>query len=69
MGGKYEVLYWDWTIGKEVSEEITDSIFRAIYLLHKLEKEWYCVTIKFRREKVKEYNKKLINRIPNSVIE
>lgn len=54
MGGKYEVLYWDWKNGKEVSEEITNSIFRAIYLLHKLEKEWYCVTIRFRRGKVKE---------------
>ena len=40
-------------VAKEVSVELTDSIFRAIYLLHKLEKEWYCVTIKFRRNKVK----------------
>ena len=53
MGRKYEVIYWDWKVAKEVSVELTDSIFRAIYLLHKLEKEWYCVTIKFRRNKVK----------------
>lgn len=54
MGAKYEVVYWDYKQGKEVSEEYTNSIFRAFYLLHKLEKEWYCVSIKFRRDKVKE---------------
>jgi hypothetical protein len=54
MGGKYEVLYWDYENGVEVTEEYTNSIFRAIYLLHKLEKKYYCVTIKFRRDKVKE---------------
>ena len=53
MGGKYEVIYWDYKIGKEITEEYTNSIFRAIYLLHKLEKQWHCVTIKFRRNKVK----------------
>lgn len=54
MGGKYEVLYWDYENGVEVPVEYTNSIFRAIYLLHKLEKKSYCVTIKFRRDKVKE---------------
>ena len=53
MGGKYEILYWNWEISKDVVVEYTNSIFRAIYLLHKLEKEWGCVTIKFRRDKVK----------------
>ena len=57
MGGKYEVIYFDWKIGTEVPEEYTNSIFRAIYLLHKLEKQYYCVTIKFRRDKVKQENR------------
>ena len=54
MGGKYEIRYWDYEKGVEVLEEYTNSLFRAIYLLHKLEKKYYCVTIKFRRDKVKE---------------
>ena len=53
MGGKYEISYWDWKIGKDIVVEHTNSIFKAIRLLHKLEKEWACVTIKFRRDKVK----------------
>lgn len=57
MGGKYEVIYFDWKNGTEVTEEYTNSIFRAIYLLHKLEKQYYCVTIKFRRDKVKQENR------------
>ena len=54
MGTKYEVTYWDWTIGKEFVEIRTNSIFKAIYTLLKLEKEWHCVSVKFRRNKVKE---------------
>lgn len=56
MGAKYEIIYWDYIHGKEVSVEHTNSLLRAWWLLHKLEKEWYCVTIKFRRYKVRQNN-------------
>ena len=47
------MTYWDYIFCKEVSVEHTNSLLRAIYLLHKLEKQWGCVSIKFRRNKVK----------------
>lgn len=53
MGTKYEVIYWDYMKGEEVTEEHTNSLFRAVYLVHKLEKRWHCVTVKLRRNKVK----------------
>ena len=53
MGAKYEVIYWDYFKDKEVTEEHTNSLFRALYLVYKLEKRWYCVTVKLRRNKVK----------------
>lgn len=54
MGAKYEIRYWDYIHNTEVTVERTNSLFRALRLLHKLEKEWYCVTIKFRRNKVRQ---------------
>jgi hypothetical protein len=54
MGTKYEVRYWDYIHNTEVTAEHTNSLFRALRLLHKLEKEWYCVSIKFRRDKVRQ---------------
>lgn len=53
MGAKYEVIYWDYLKGEEVIEERTNSLFRALYLVRKLEKRWHCVTVKLRRNKVK----------------
>ena len=54
MGTKYEIRYWDYIHNAEVVAERTNSLFRALWLLHKLEKKWYCVTIKFRRDKVRQ---------------
>lgn len=54
MGTKYEIRYWDYIHNTEVVAERTNSLFRALWLLHKLEKEWHCVTIKFRRDKVRQ---------------
>ena len=54
MGCKYEVLYWDYRNGVEVTVEHTNSFIRALYLVHKLEKSYHCVTIKFRRNRVKD---------------
>lgn len=53
MGAKYEVIYWDWQNGKEVTEENTNSFVRAMLLVRKLEKQYHCVSIKFRRGKIK----------------
>lgn len=53
MGGKYEVLYWDWQNGEEVTAEYTNSFIRAMRLVRKLERKYNCVSIKFRRDKVK----------------
>ena len=54
MGAKYEVVYWDYEQGREISVEYTNSIIKAFLLLCKLEREWYCVSIKFRRDRVRE---------------
>ena len=53
MGGKYEVLYWDWIAGKYISEAYTNSFFKAMRMVRKLEKTWSCVVIQFRRDNVK----------------
>ena len=53
MGGKYEVIYWDWIREKYVSEGYTNSFFKAMSMVRKLEKTWDCVSICFRRNKVK----------------
>lgn len=53
MGGKYEVIYWDGLRGKYVSEGYTNSFFKAMSMVRKLEKTWDCVSIQFRRNKVK----------------
>ena len=53
MGGKYEVMYWDWITGKYISEGYTNSFFKAMHMVCKLEKTWDCVSIHFRRNKVK----------------
>ena len=54
MGNKYEVLYWDYYTGKEVTVTYTDSFRKALWLVRKYEKKWHCVSIKFRRNRVKE---------------
>lgn len=54
MGGKYEVFYWDYNIGREVISDETNSFVKAYQSLLKLEEKWYCVGIRFRRNKVKE---------------
>lgn len=54
MGGKYEVFYWDYKVGREVLLDETNSFIKAYLSLRKLEKQWYCVGIRFRRNKVKE---------------
>lgn len=54
MGNKYEVFYWDWKNGKEIVEEHTGSIIKAYLLVRKLEKEYYCVGIRFRRDRVRK---------------
>lgn len=53
MGGKYEILYWDWIDGKYISEGYTNSFFKAMRMVRKLEKTWSCVVIQFRRDKAK----------------
>ena len=53
MGGKYEILYWDCVVGKYVSEGYTNSFFKAMSIVRKLEKTWDCVVIQFRRNRVK----------------
>ena len=53
MGGKYEVLYYNWDKDTYVSEGYTNSFFKAMRMVRKLERTWNCVAIKFRRNKVK----------------
>lgn len=53
MGGKYEVLYWDWVNGDYVSKGYTNSFIKAMLMVRKLEKTWSCVVIQFRRNRVK----------------
>ena len=53
MGGKYEILYWDWIDGKYVSKGYANSFFKAMSMVRKLEKTWDCVVIQFRRNKIK----------------
>ena len=53
MGGKYEIIYCDWDRNRYVSEGYTNSFFKAMSLVRKLEKTWDCVFIGFRRNKVK----------------
>ena len=53
MGAKYEISYWDYTKREEVVAERTNSLFRAMRLVHCLEKRWFCVTVKLRRDKVR----------------
>lgn len=64
MGGKYEILYWDWIDGKYVSKGYTNSFFKAMSMVRKLEKTWDCVFIGFRRNKV---NVKLDTKSWNSI--
>ena len=53
MGGKYEVLYWNWVKEEYISEGYTNSFFKAMSMVRKLERTWSCVVIQFRRNKVK----------------
>lgn len=53
MGGKYEILYWDWIDGKYVSKGYTNSFFKAMSMVRKLERTWDCVVIQFRRNRAK----------------
>ena len=61
MGDKYEVLHWDYYKGEYVSDGYTNSFLKAMYMVHKLERTWHCVTIQFRRDKVKSKGKFDIN--------
>ena len=54
MGGKYEVFYWDYKVGREIILDETNSLIKAYISMCKLEKRWYCVGIRFRRNKVEE---------------
>ena len=54
---KYEVTYWDYDRQREVSEYSTDSFFKALRTVHQLEKRYHCVSIRFRRYKVKDGEK------------
>lgn len=58
MENKYEVLYWDYYVGKEVTVTYTGSFLKALWLVRKYEKKWHCVSIKFRRNRVKETRSK-----------
>ena len=51
---KYEVLYWDYYVGKEVTVTYTGSFLKALWLVRKYEKKWHCVSVKFRRNRVKK---------------
>lgn len=46
---KYEVTYYNYESGKEVSVLYTNLFIKAYLTVIKLEKDWYCVTLKFRR--------------------
>lgn len=61
MGCKYEVLYYDYYKGEYISYEYTNSFLKALFTVHKLKKTWRCVSIKFRRNKVKVKGKLNIN--------
>ena len=52
------MLYWDYYVGKEVTVTYTDSFLKALWLVRKYEKKWHCVSIKFRRNRVKETKSK-----------
>ena len=54
MGRKYEIFYWDYNVNREVIKKETDSLLEAYKIVCKLEKKWYCVGIRFRRNKVEE---------------
>ena len=51
MGGKYEVFYWDYKIGREVVEKLTNSVINAYLTVRKLNKTWPCVGVRIRRYK------------------
>ena len=53
MGGKYEVLYWDWVKEDFISKGFTNSFLKAMLMVRKLERTWSCVVIQFRRNRVK----------------
>ena len=57
MGGKYEVFYYDYEVRAELGECFTNSFIKALLLVLKLEKQWYCVGIRFRRNRVKARRK------------
>lgn len=52
MCKKYEVTYWDWRIGKEFITEYTNSFFRVIYILLKLEMVDIHASVKFKGNKI-----------------
>lgn len=54
MGAKYEVFYWDYRCGKELTYDCTNSIIKAYLLVRKLEKQFHCVGIRFRRDRVRK---------------
>ena len=53
MGGKYEVFYFDYKNFGWITECFTNSLIKACLLVLKLEKQYHCVGIRFRRDRVK----------------
>ena len=43
MENKYEVLYWDYYVGKETTVTYTDSFLKAMWLVRKYEKMALCI--------------------------
>lgn len=48
MGDKYEVCYWDYHKGEEISVGYFHYFFQAKRAAKKLCKKWYCVSILMR---------------------
>lgn len=52
MEEKYEVTYYNWVKGEEFTELYTNFLIQALWTVRKLHKDWYCVTIKFKRRSI-----------------
>lgn len=51
MGGKYEVLYWDYNTGREVPVGHYRLLVQALWVAHKLTYKWPHVIISIRTER------------------
>lgn len=51
MGGKYEVLYWDYNTGREVPVGHYRWLAQALWVVHKLTYKWPHVVISVRSER------------------